>query len=182
MRKILVSAVSTGLALAGCLMFAPSAAKADIWTVNATFSDPENTLTNTMTGTINVTWGAPTATSYNLNVTGNDTQYDTDFTDSNSFITVNGFDASHMFVYQPGTGDFFEISWSPALTHASSTSPLTAGIVCANGPCTVLDSGTITSTAVPEAASTELLGAEGVALGLGFGLFALLRRRRLLND
>ena len=159
-------------------------ASADIWTINATFDSSDFPGVVTVAGTADIAWsgGVPDLVSYNVQTTGEAALFVNDFTNLNSFATTNGFGADHFFVYDPGTAQYFLLFWSPDLSKGSSSAAINFGLLCDNGPCTVLTSGTITSVATPEPASAEVLGAEGATLGLGFALFALLRRRRFLNS
>jgi hypothetical protein len=109
MRKILVSAVSTGLALVGCLMLAPTAAKADITFSlnNGLTGDIYNTAVpgpdsgTPVTGTITIDTVSGAVTGVNLHVQG----------DPNAFtgFFCQGADTPPCtYFYETTTGNFTE--------------------------------------------------------------------------
>ncbi len=161
--------------LPALLLLSSGCALADIWNVDATFGADK------MQGSIDVSWSGstPTLVSYNLDVTGSNALYDNDFNNADSSVVF--FNDGGLFVSDHVDSDFFFLlAWVPPITSGLGTSSIAGdGLLCKDGTCTPSTAGTITT---PEPASTEVLGAEGLTLGLGFGLFALLRRRRVLNS
>ena len=157
------------------LMFGLSlAASADtIWNIDATLQ--YNNTTNLITGSFTLNPSLNVVT-YNIAVTGTNTQANKVYTPANSF-PVNPTPTNFPF-FSPATSQFLILYLVHPVTNAGGTIPLSVGsaglsanstIACPG--CSTLVSGTVSALPIPEPSSLALLGS-GV-----LGVATLLRRK-----
>jgi len=167
------------LALSGLITGFTTCAAADtVWNLDATFS--YNTFANTATGTFELDPSNDLVT-WDITVNGTNGPADNVYTPGDSIAIFP--DLTHLDFYDGSTGQYIDLYLQSPLTNAGGTIELLYGdggetsnstIVCAG--CGTLDSGLVSTFAIPEPSSICLLG--GAA---GLLAFSLLRRKLLVR-